>query len=372
MEPAKLQLNKTILFQGLSEEFAQDLTAGLERHSVKKGAGLKLNIPEGGCLFLTLSGRIKVNHPGPNKETKAVSGLDYGPGDFFGEQSMLDGTWQAIEIKSQADAVLVCLKRWELFNICFHHSQAIRNLYAILTRNTPKDDPRLGALLESLFETFRLIAGGLVAGKIGYDIQSPLTVITFTAQLIANLFPDSLEFTKTIIQQARLVEDATREIQDFAQGKSAQYTMLKVDLEVFLKDALEAWLPSLEGRSITVRVENKCVDPVYLAPGPIRRVLHNLLSNCSEALEKRGEITIQASLASNWLQISVIDNGPGVPPSIAPQLFEPFMNFAKPHGAGLGLPPCAKLVQDLGGHLDYRPAQPRVSRFDIRLPQNVH
>lgn len=389
MEPANLQLNKTILFKGLSEEFAQDLTTGLRRHKVKKGASLKLDIPEGGCLYLILYGELvsvskptsvaskesdpvsaKTRSSSTGNKTEPLSAGAYGPGDYFGEQSLLEGGPRTIELKAGTDAELVCLERKDIFNICFHHSQAIRNFYAILMRSTPIDDPRLGALLESLFETCRLIAGGLVAGKIGYDIQSPLTVITFTAQLIANLFPDSLEFTKTIIQQARIVEDATREIQDFAQGRSVEYPLQKVDIEIFLKDALEAYLPSLEGRGITVRMENKCIAPVYLAPGQIRRVLHNLLRNSLEALAKQGEIIVQASLASNWLQISVIDNGPGVPENIAPHLFEPFMIFAKPHGAGLGLPLCAKMAQDLGGHLEYRPVQPHGSRFDIRLPQN--
>ncbi|MDZ4182671.1 MAG: ATP-binding protein, partial [Candidatus Cloacimonadaceae bacterium] len=97
----------------------------------------------------------------------------------------------------------------------------------------------------------------------------------------------------------------------------------------------------------------------------------NLLKNSSEALTEDGEIRIIASLSSNWLQISLIDNGPGIPEPIRAELFKPFITYGKSHGTGLGLAICKKLVQEHRGRLEYIPVQPHGSRFDIRIPQNV-
>ena len=76
-------------------------------------------------------------------------------------------------------------------------------------------------------------------------------------------------------------------------------------------------------------------------------------------------------MASGWLQISVIDNGPGVPEHIRGTLFEPFVSEGKSHGTGLGLPICKKLVTEHHGRLEYIPLEPHGCRFDIRIPQTI-
>ena len=110
---------------------------------------------------------------------------------------------------------------------------------------------------------------------------------------------------------------------------------------------------------------------MFFDESKIRRVLMNLLKNSSEAIEEKGEIRIVASLTANWLQISLIDNGPGVAEDIRPELFKPFVTQGKTHGTGLGLAICKKLVQEHGGRLEFIPIQPQGARFDIRLPQSM-
>ncbi len=140
----------------------------------------------------------------------------------------------------------------------------------------------------------------------------------------------------------------------------------------FLQDLKETYGASLRGRNIALKLDNRCTDPVYFDEERIRRVITNLLRNSSEAMEDAGEIKIVASLASNWLQISVIDNGPGINASVTPQLFKPFFTYNKPNGTGLGLPICQKLVQEHNGRMEYTPVEPHGARFDIRLPQNLN
>ena len=74
---------------------------------------------------------------------------------------------------------------------------------------------------------------------------------------------------------------------------------------------------------------------------------------------------------SGWLQISIIDSGPGVPQKIRDDLFQPFVSDGKTHGTGLGLAICKKLVQEHRGRLEYIPVEPHGSRFDIMIPQSA-
>ncbi len=118
-------------------------------------------------------------------------------------------------------------------------------------------------------------------------------------------------------------------------------------------------------------MENKVWDYVYFDEGKIRRVLINLIKNALEAISGEGEIKIISSVSAGWLQISVIDNGPGISQKVKDELFQPFVSDGKAQGTGLGLAICKKLVQEHNGRLEYIPVEPQGSRFDIRIPQST-
>ena len=76
-------------------------------------------------------------------------------------------------------------------------------------------------------------------------------------------------------------------------------------------------------------------------------------------------------MSAGWLQISLIDDGPGIPEEIRNDLFKPFVTSGKAHGTGLGLAICKKILQEHKGRLEYIPVQPHGARFDIRIPQSM-
>ena len=117
------------------------------------------------------------------------------------------------------------------------------------------------------------------------------------------------------------------------------------------------------------------------------QVFLNLVKNASEAItdatredENGGEITlttayrpgIRLSLSGEQapqnlpLLVEITDNGPGIPQDLQEHLFEPFMT-TKPHGSGLGLPLCAKIIADHGGMIDFE-STPGQSVFRVLLP----
>jgi signal transduction histidine kinase len=68
------------------------------------------------------------------------------------------------------------------------------------------------------------------------------------------------------------------------------------------------------------------------------------------------------------LEIRVADNGPGIPPEIRDQVFQPFVTHGKDSGTGLGLAVVQKIVQEHGGEVTVEASGPQGTVFRITLP----
>jgi two-component system, NtrC family, sensor kinase len=115
------------------------------------------------------------------------------------------------------------------------------------------------------------------------------------------------------------------------------------------------------------------IPPLYCYAGQLNQVLFHLLNNAIDALlselQPQPQIWIRASLKNaQTLQITVADNGPGVPESLQQQIFNPFFT-TKPigQGTGLGLSLCYQLMQSQGGLIHYQPGA-KGATFVVELP----
>lgn len=358
------------LFHGLEEAALSAFLTNLKHVSYKKGEQIAVRADGGGCLHLILKGEVSLSASPEGSSLPETAPAVLGAGEYFGELTLFGDESHPPRAVAKTDAELMEIPQSEFLKISVSHPVVMFNVIRKLNEQLKYANSRFGDLTDRMIDKSRLMAIGITASKIIHDIKTPLTVISLTAQLIENLFPDSAEYTDSILKQVKLVDELIREVMDYVKGSPTSLFINKVDLDAFLDDIKSTYGPSLKGRDIDLVTENKCGGPVYFDEERMRRVVINLLRNSSEAIEKQGTIKISTQLASNWLQISVIDNGPGIPENIASSLFRPFVTYGKPNGTGLGLAICSKLVQDHSGRLEYKPVEPNGSRFDIRIPQN--
>lgn len=359
------------IFHGLSEDVVNSFAKDLERVWFKKGDSIILENTAGDNLFYICRGKVEINKLLESEETPFAQLSILEPGEFFGEMSIINDEPRSATAVALEDVELLVIPRDVFVTISFSHPIVMFNLIRTISGRLRNTNDKFTELMNQMISKNRLMAIGMAASKIIHDIKTPLTVIVLTAQLLESMFPESSEFTDSIIKQTKLVDQLVREILDFAKGTESAPLIQKVDLDVYLKELKDTYGASLKGREIDFVVENKVVELVHFDENKIRRVLLNLLKNSSESLEEKGTIKITTSLAANWLQISIVDSGPGIPEEIRQDLFKPFVTYGKSHGTGLGLAICKKLVQEHRGRLEYIPVQPHGSRFDIRLPQNL-
>ncbi|MBD2713434.1 hypothetical protein KBK19_00130 [Microvirga sp. STR05] len=100
----------------------------------------------------------------------------------------------------------------------------------------------------------------------------------------------------------------------------------------------------------------------------LNQVWTNLLDNAIDALPPGGEITLRTRLDGDFVHVSVIDNGPGIPADILPRVLEPFFT-TKPagEGSGLGLDIALRTLEAHSGKLEVR-SDPGHTEFCAWLP----
>lgn len=115
--------------------------------------------------------------------------------------------------------------------------------------------------------------------------------------------------------------------------------------------------------------------PVYIvgAPNRLGQALTNLLKNAIDAVGESGRagtVTTSIAACSTGVTIRVADSGPGIPPTVLPQIFEPmFTTKAYGKGTGLGLAIVREVVQvELGGSLTIDTSPERGTTFTLQLP----
>ena len=107
----------------------------------------------------------------------------------------------------------------------------------------------------------------------------------------------------------------------------------------------------------------------------IQQVLRNMLSNAAKYSPLGSTVTVVANEENGGVAVHVLDEGPGIEPSEAEELFDPFYRSpttsAMASGAGIGLYVSRRLVDAMGGRIWARRREERGSEFGFWLPQFV-
>ena len=94
----------------------------------------------------------------------------------------------------------------------------------------------------------------------------------------------------------------------------------------------------------------------------------NVLVNAAQAIKERGEITVKTWREDESINISIADNGVGIPAENLSKIFDPgFTTKGVGVGTGLGLSICYKIIHDHHGTIEAE-SSPRGTTFTISLP----
>lgn len=230
----------------------------------------------------------------------------------------------------------------------------------------------------ALIQAQRDAAWAEVARRLAHEIKNPLTPIQLAAERLRRrlLERSGLEMsdlidrsTRTIVQQVESMKAMVNAFSDYARTASGKFS--QVDVNQLIKDVAELYRSDQGKPSLRLKLDGRRplveADPVRL-----RQVLHNLLKNAQEALGEtaQGEILVETAVLSPdmRMELSVSDNGPGIPRELMERLFEPYVT-SKPRGTGLGLAIVKRIIEEHGGGLQAENSGSRGgARIRIFLP----
>lgn len=206
-------------------------------------------------------------------------------------------------------------------------------------------------------------------GNFLHELRNVQTAVRMNLEFLDknNLDEDQGAAVSDALQAARseqvLLDDTLEELRRQAQPREG--TLLIVG------DVLER---TLRGRVNGLNIDYNDTAPrfeVHGEPAHLATVLRNLLRNARQAGASNVSVELKLESSARSVLISVLDDGPGIPPERAAQLFQPFVTEGKPTGTGLGLYLCRRYIELMHGDIKLHSPVGQGAKFDIRLPGRV-
>jgi two-component system NtrC family sensor kinase len=265
----------------------------------------------------------------------------------------------------------------------------------------------------AMIQAEKMASVGRLGAGIAHEVGNPLGAILGYLGLLRRGADDGrLELVTAAEREAQRIDRIVRGLLEYARPRETRTQPTRVGTVV--TDTVE--LLQIQGRFERIRLDVDLADdlpPVMADPYQLQQVLVNLLVNAADALADTAAPAIRlrailrtavvpvytparrrddppgidyshrrrlaapvgrdrhdpVSATGEIVEITVADNGPGIPRAMIDQVFEPFVTTKEPgRGTGLGLAVCARLVEAMGGAIRAESREGDGATFTVLLP----
>ena len=215
---------------------------------------------------------------------------------------------------------------------------------------------------------------------VSHELRTPLTAILGWTRMLRSSQLDEdrrRRRLETIERSARAQTQLIEDLLDISRIISGKMRLepRSIDPTDPIEAAFEAVLPTAEARSVRMtRVLATNAGPIIADPDRLQQVVWNLLTNAVKFTPKGGSVKVRLRRDESSAEITVSDNGPGIPKAFLRHVFEMFRQadaeFTRKHGGlGIGLAITRHLVELHGGAIEaHSEGEGHGATFTVRLP----
>lgn len=228
--------------------------------------------------------------------------------------------------------------------------------------------------------------------NISHEIRTPLTLILGPVENLYNSTLENLTINRQVLQIKNNAERLLRlisELMDFRKADTGNMVLYVQPHPItsFVKEIYLSFLSQAESRHIQYDFIAESRDAsLYIDHDQLEKVFFNLLSNAFKFTPDHGHITVTLTQSINGFEISIADNGKGVPPECQARLFTNFYQVRDGKanmGTGIGLALSKCIVELHGGNVSFKSTPQQSGQmgstiFTVKLPldftpsNNVH
>lgn len=227
----------------------------------------------------------------------------------------------------------------------------------------------LEASQKNLERAAKLAVVGEMAAAMSHEVRTPLGILRSSANVLQRepqLSKEGHEVLGFIISETERLNNLVSSLIDAARPRLPAFT------EVNLSALAIKCIAMLSAQAQTKNVQLDChADQDYLIKADseqMTQVLMNLLINAIQMLPNHGKVEVGITALQDTIQLTIADNGPGIPAGSQAQIFEPFFT-QRAGGVGLGLAVVRQIVHAHQGEISYSPSQQGGAQFTITLPK---
>jgi two-component system sensor histidine kinase HydH len=218
----------------------------------------------------------------------------------------------------------------------------------------------------------RFLGLATLASGLHHEIKNPLTALSIHIQLLEESLANGQsgqaveELVGVVKTEVCRLNGVLESFRSFANLQSL--TIRPCDGLDVVEDVLRLIRPQAAEQHVQITLLHPETElpPVPLDAEKFEQAVLNLVINALEAMPGGGCLRVSAAVVDGEFQVTVQDTGPGIPPEVQHNVFQPYFS-TKSKGSGMGLALSEKLIGQHGGRIDYRTG-PEGTAFDIRIP----
>lgn len=234
---------------------------------------------------------------------------------------------------------------------------------------------RLAEQREQIFQAEKMSALGELLAGVAHELNNPLSVVVGHALMLRdeNIAPETLRRVEKISEAAERCAKIVKSFLAMARQQPAR--LVPIDVNDTLEIAIDALQNGADGVATPIETDFAAdLPPIRGDAHQIAQILINLVTNADQAIVESGKgdlirITARHDVGADMLEITVADNGPGIPNAIQGRVFDPLFT-TKPvgSGTGIGLALCHRIVTAHSGQIRVMPDKGTGAVIVVRLP----